>query len=166
MMHFRVRPGEIDPDDSRTSVVRQSKFRLPVAIQVRHPAALSFDRMRDQVTLPHDVGLLRILVPIETIGHPPDRHYIRCTVMVHIDCPLATVRDKLAYDFYGPVLAHLPLSTLRTRILVPECTAQDVRKSSSVHVESSDASGMIGPEPVDEESGLWLVSRSVASIFV
>src|SRR6516165_8036691 len=96
--------------------------------------------------LPHHVGLFRVFVPVQTVGHPTCCDHVGSAVMVDIDCPLSAVGDELANDLYGPILVPFPLTALRAWILIPKSATQEIRSTVAVHVERSDSLSVIVTE--------------------
>src|SRR5205807_257576 len=117
-------------------------------------SALCVIAVGDEVLLPHHPRCLRILIPPESVQHPPCRDHIRGAIMVHVECPLSTVGDELPENAYGSVLMAFPLAARRPRVFIPIGSAQEVGPTVAIHVERGDAFGMIRTQTVSEESHL------------
>src|SRR5579872_730234 len=118
------------------------------------------------MSLPHHARLFRVFVPPEPVGHPSDGHDVRRAIVIYVDRPLTAIRNELAGDVHRSPLVPLPIATMRAGVLVPVCSAENIRPSIAVHVDGSDALGVIGAQPMHEKRSLRHVSRSIASYFI
>ncbi len=104
-----------------------------------------------------------ILIPEDAVGHPAGGYHVGRAVVVHVYGPLAAVGDKLVDDAHVTVLVALPLAAVGAGILIPVGSAQDVWAAVAVHVESGNAFGVVGAQPVDGEDGLRNAAGSGAA---
>ena len=158
--------GKIDPHDTGMSIMREREIGLAIAIDVGHPATLGFERMGDEMALPHHVGLLGIFIPPQTVGHPTHGDDVRCPIVIDVDGPLATIGNELTHQLDGAVLMALPFASLRARVLIPVGTAENVGQAVAVHIERGDALGVIVAELMDEISSLRNVAGSIPASFI
>src|SRR6185437_11884357 len=122
--------------------------------------------MRNEMRLPHHALLLRILVPVETVGHPAGSYDVWSAVVVHVCNPLSAVRHKLAHDFDGSILMDLPLASLRSGILVPERPAEEIGPAISIHIHAAYAFGVVCAQQMDEVLCFRLPVRAVAALLI
>jgi len=162
-MDFWLRAREIDPQDPLVPIVGESEIRFAIAIDVRHPAALGVVAVGDEMLLPHHARLARILIPPNSIADPAGGNKVRRAIVVYVDRPLSTIRDKLLVNADGAILMLLPFASLRTGILIPVGAAQDVRTPIAIHVQSSDALGVIGTQAMRNKRDLRSAARARTS---
>ena len=154
VMHFWLLAGEVDPQNAGVVVVGEDEVGLAVAVDVGHPAALSIVAVGDEMLFPFGAIGAGVFPPEDAVGHPASSDYVRISIVVDVDGPLAAVGDEFTADSGLTVLAALPLTALGAWILVPVGSAEQVGTAVPVHVERCDALGVISAEPMDEERSL------------
>ncbi len=108
VMNLGLALGKVDPDNSGVVVVCERNIGFAVAVDVGKCAALGVVAIRDQMSLPHRVRALRVLVPPESVDHPPSRDHVGRSIVIHVDGPFAAVGDELPQDADGAILMTLP----------------------------------------------------------
>src|SRR5262249_53295655 len=144
----------------------ESEFRLAVAIQIRHPAALGFDRMGNKVLLPKHTVLFRVLIPPEPVRLPSNCDNVGNSVVIYVNGPFAAVGDKLTDDIDTAVLMHLPLAALRTRVFIPICSTEDVRTAISIHIDHGDAFRVVCTKLMRKERHLGYSIGTISSLTI
>src|ERR1700685_633612 len=147
-------------------VMRQREIRFSIAVDVPGRPALSVIAVGDEVLLPHRIllGRLRprILIPPSPVHHPSRGDNVGRAVVVHIEGPFSTVGNKLIEKAHGSILMAPPLAAGRSRILIPVSAAQNIGTPITIHVERSDALGMIRSQAMDKECRLRHASRRIS----
>ena len=160
VVHLGLGSGEVDPQNTHVAVVPEDQIGLAVAVDVGHPAALRVVAVGDEVPLPLRAELPRILPPEDAVGHPAGSDHVGQPIVIHVDRPLAAVGDELVHHAHFAILVPLPLAALRTRVFIPIRPTQNVRSPVAVHVQRSDALGVIRAQAMDKECSLLHAARS------
>ena len=121
----------------------KSEIGVSITIDVSYRAALGVVAVCDFVRLPRRPEFSGILKPPDSIYHPAGGHHIRCSIVIHVDRPLTAIRNKFAKNTNLPVLMPNPLSSVRTRILVPIRSAHEIRTSVTIHIDGGDPFRMV-----------------------
>src|SRR5438552_18246530 len=158
-----------NPKEALSSVVRGNKLHLTVAVDITLHNTFRLLGVAYEVGFPYLAQSARVFEPPHSVVLPRGGHQIQSAIVIHVNCELTVIWHEfsperlISYlgDFGGSAwekrceiakFVALPLSPYEAGVLVPVCSAGDVRFAVAIHVYDGKPFRMVRPEPVRKKS--------------